>query len=77
MCSVAKQPGVPETKYYWKTKLAKNQHEQESAGQYQGHWLDLQPVPKYFQTRDRQATLQGIMISHGEHAKPRCPQLHT
>ena len=60
-----------------KLKLTKNQHKQEIARQYQGHWLDVQPVPKYFQTQDSQATLQGIMISHSEHAKLRCPQLHT
>ena len=55
----------------------KNQYEQEISGQYQGHWQDVQQVPKYFQTQDSQATLQGIMISHGEHAKLRCPQLYT
>ena len=54
----------------------KNQYEQEISGQYQGHWQDVQQVPKYFQTRDSQATLQGIMVSHGEDAKLRCPQLH-
>ena len=54
----------------------KNQYEQEISGQYQGHWQDVQQVPKHFQTRDSQATLQDIMCSHSEHAKLRCPQLH-
>ena len=31
----------------------------------------------YFQTRDSQATLQGIKSAHGEHAKLRCPQLYN
>ena len=74
---MAKRPGVPEGKCAWKTKLTKNQHKQEITGQYQGHWLDFQLAPKYFQTLDSQATLQDIMISHGKHTKLRCPQLHT
>ena len=74
---MAKRPGVPEGKRAWETKITKNQDEQEIAGQYQGHWQDVQPVPKYFQTRDSQATLQGIMFSHGEYAKLKCLQLHT
>ena len=74
---MAKRPGVPEGKHAWLAKLTKNQHEQEIVEQYQGYCLDVQPVPKYFQTRDSQAALQGIMISHGEHTKLRCPQLHT
>ena len=74
---MAKRPGVPEGKHAWKTKLTKNQHEQEITRQYQGHWLDAQPVPKYVQTWDSQAILQGITIFHSEHVKLKCPQLHT
>ena len=77
MCPVAKQPGVLEGKHAWKTKLTRNQHKQESSEQYQGHWLDIQLVPIYFQTWDSQATLQGIESTHGEHTKLRCPQLYT
>ena len=62
-------PGKPNS---LRTNMSKKLPEQ-----YQGHWLDVQPVPKYFQIRDSQAILQGIMISHGEHAKLRCSQLHT
>ena len=43
----------------------------------QTYRLDVQPVPKYFQMWDSQATLHGSMISHGGHAKIRCLQLHT
>ena len=57
--------------------LTKNQYEQERAGQYQGHWLDFQTVPKYFQTMDSQATSQGIKIAYSEYTKLRCPHLYT
>ena len=60
-----------------KTKLTKNQHKQESNRQYQGHWLDVQLVPMYFQTRDSQATLQGIKYAHSEHDKLKYSQLYT
>ena len=68
---VAKRPGVPERKRAWEIKLTKNQHKQKDARQYQGHWLDVQLVPMFFQTRDSQATLQGIKSAHDEHAKLR------
>ena len=44
---------------------------------YQGHWLDIQLVPKYFRIPDSQATLQGIKIAYNGHTKLRFPQLHT
>ena len=74
---MAKRPGVPEEKRAWQTNLTKNQHKQEISGQYQGHWLDVQPVPRYLQIKDSQASLQGIMISYSEQTKLRCPQLYT
>ena len=55
----------------------KNQYNQESSGQYQGHWQDIKQVSKYFQTQDSQDTLQGIKIAHDGQAKLRCPQLQT
>ena len=54
-----------------------NQYKQESAEQYQGHWQDIQLVPKYYQTQDSQATFQGIRIAHGKYIKLRYPQLYT
>ena len=77
MCPVVKWAGVLEGKHAWKTKSMKNQHKKEGAKQYQGHWLDIQPVPKYFQIWVSQAILQGITIDHGNHAKLKYPQLHT
>ena len=55
----------------------KNQYKQESTQQYQGHWLDVQLVPKYLQMQHSQATLQGIKSTYSEHAKLRFTQLHT
>ena len=74
---MANQPGVLKGTYASSTKLIKNQYEQESARQYQGHWLDVQAVPKYFQTQDSQATLQGINITHNGQLKLRYLQLYT